>query len=131
MVQVIGTPIPSTSPDYTTNLGKQVDVEAAEFDDVDGAIAIKSGTVIIGSSTARALTLAAPTSGAQPAGDDGKILKIVAITTHAHTVTTPSNKISPSHSVITFAAALDQAELIAQGGLWYPVYTTPTNVVIS
>lgn len=85
------------------------------FYDTAGAITEKGGSVVIGGSGATALTLAAPTSGS----DDGKKLKIVCATAHAHTVTTPSNGLNGNHHIATFAAAGDFLELVAYQGVWY------------
>ena len=87
-------------------------------DVASGAIAIASSTVSLGSGGALAMTLATP---ATP-GDDGKKIKIVAVTAQAHTVTTPQNKIkgaNTSGDTITFAHIGDMAILEAVGGLWY------------
>jgi hypothetical protein len=136
--------IDASSPDYEVTGPWETIVNAAlvaldaahgaEIHTVDGAIAAKEGTVLIGGSGVSALTLAAPTAGLPSAatpGDDGKELKIMAVTTHAHTVTTPSNVLDGAHHLATFAAIGDILRLIAYNGKWYPVYSTPTNVVIS
>jgi hypothetical protein len=82
---------------------------------VDGAIAVKTGTVVITKGSAAALTLAAPTVTT----DDGKVLSIVGTTTFAHTVTTPSNIVNGGKHLITYAAAGDSVELTAYQGVWY------------
>lgn len=103
----------SSSPDaQATSVGSSGGIY-----DTAGAITEKGGTVLIGGSGVTALTLAAPTSGA----DDGKELTIIAQTTHAHTVTTPAAKINGAHSVLTFAAIGDGVKLVAYGGVWYTV----------
>lgn len=92
-----------------------------------GAIPLVSGTYIINGSGALAMTLATPTTPLQ----DGITLTIIAGTAHAHTVTTAANKIVPSHSTVTFAAAGDYVTLVSSGGLWYPIAlggTTPAVI---
>jgi hypothetical protein len=96
------------------------------------AVTIKEGNVTIGGSGVTALTLAVPTAGTiASGGDDGRLLRFMAVTAHAHTVTTPANGIDGAHHIATFAAAGDKLELLADNGIWVPVYKTPTNVVIS
>lgn len=79
------------------------------------AILEKCGHVYIGSGGALAMTLAQPVAGA----DDGKILKISASTTYAHTVTCTSGLNGGADSVLTFAAAGQMATLHAYNGYWY------------
>ncbi|MGA3295277.1 MAG: hypothetical protein ABSE45_15015 [Candidatus Acidiferrales bacterium] len=102
-------------------------VSATEAHSTAGAIALKQGTAFVTGSSALAMTLAAPTSGAQSAGgDDGKVLRIVGTTAQAHTVTTPSNKLNGAKHVATFANAGDTLALVAYGGVWYVLSTTTT-----
>jgi hypothetical protein len=79
------------------------------------AIVEKNAHVYLGSGGALAMTLAQPTAGS----DDGKILKIQASTTHAHTVTCTSGLNGGADSVLTFAAAGQLATLHAYNGYWY------------
>lgn len=83
-----------------------------------GAISEKTGTVLIGSGSARAMTLARPLSGE----DDGKILTISAISAQAHTVTntTPGfNAAGASGDVATFGGAIgDTFQIVAANGVW-------------
>jgi predicted RecA/RadA family phage recombinase len=84
----------------------------------NGAIAIASGTVGLGSGGALAMTLADP---ANP-GDDGKLIFIVAETAHAHTVTTSANKVkntNASGDTLTFAHQGDSVLLEVIAGLYY------------
>lgn len=96
----------------------------------DGAITIKSGVCVITKGTAAALTLAAPTAGA----DDGKRLLIVSTTAAAHTVTqtTPGiNNGSTASDVGTFGAAIgNNIELVAYNGIWYTA-GTPRGVTLA
>jgi len=96
-----------------------------------GAITIKNGVVLLNGSGVVAATLAAPVSGLQSAGgDDGKLLRIVAQTAHAHTVTTPADKINGGDDTATFAAAVGNAcDLLAAGGVW--LATNLTGVTLS
>jgi hypothetical protein len=130
--------VATTSPDYESAgpfkaINDALDVIdgflGVEVDAVDGAIAIKEGTVFITKGSAAALTLAAPTSGLPSAGtpgDDGKVLRIVGTTTFAHTVTTPSNKINGNKHIATYANAGDAVVLAAKGGVWYTVANSTT-----
>ncbi|EDY16904.1 hypothetical protein CfE428DRAFT_5533 [Chthoniobacter flavus Ellin428] len=97
---------------------------------VSGAISIKSGTVYITKSSVAALTLAAPTAGA----DDGKRLRVISTTAQAHTVTnsTPGfNNGSTSSDVGTFGAAVGNGfECEAYQGVWYLV-GTPKGVTFA
>jgi membrane-bound inhibitor of C-type lysozyme len=101
-------------PDATTTA-------AIEVASADGAIATKNGSVVITKGTAAALTLAAPSAGA----DDGKRLQIVSATAAAHTVTqtTPGiNNGGTASDVATFTAAIGNGmELMAYNGIWYTV----------
>lgn len=90
----------------------------------DGAIAAKSGVVVITKGLAAALTLAAPVAG-DPAsgGDNGKKLTIVSGTAFAHTVTNAApgfNNGGALADVATFAAAIGNClELVAYNGVWH------------
>lgn len=78
-----------------------------------------------------AMTLATPAAGQQPAGDDGKVVSLFDTTGHAHTITTASNIIAPSHHVATFNGTVgSNIQLQAYNGLWYAV-GTPSGVTIS
>jgi hypothetical protein len=102
--------------------GQQDNVSAAL---VDGAIAIKTGTVAITKAGVAALTLAAPTATT----DDGKVLTIIATTANAHTVTTPAAKLNGLH-IATFGGAVgDSLVLEAYQGVWYT--RSARNVVVS
>lgn len=85
----------------------------------NGAITIKEGLVLITKGTAAAITLAAPTAGA----DDGCQLRIRSTTAAAHTVTntTPGfNNGSTASDVATFAGAIgDGFTIEAYNGIWY------------
>ena len=62
-------------------------------------------------------SLATPTATT----DDGKIVRVTDVGGHAHTITTSSNKIVPSHHLVTFnGTAGSWIELEAYQGLWYP-----------
>lgn len=101
--------ISSTSPDIGAGQKCEVDTTA-------GAIGINRGTVILAAAGALAMTLADPTAGA----DDGKELKIIDSTGHAHTVTTPANGINGSDHVATFGGTKGQVlTLVAYNGGWW------------
>ena len=103
-----------------------------EADSASGAIAIKEGVALITKTTAAAMTLAAPQPGSRASGgDDGKRLKIIAGTAHAHTVTTPANKINAADDTITFAAVGDWVEFVAYNGVWYATLGGPTPAALS
>jgi len=105
---------------------------ALEVDAASGAIAIKEGTVLITKTTAASMTLAAPRPGSRASGgDDGKKLKIIAGTAHAHTVTTPANVINAADDTITFAAVGDWAELVAHNGGYTAILGGPTPAALS
>jgi hypothetical protein len=62
-------------------------------------------------------TLATPTATA----DDGKVVTVFDTGGHAHTITCSSNKIVPSHHLVTFnGTAGSWVTLEAYQGLWYP-----------
>jgi hypothetical protein len=130
-----GLPILSSgSPDYDS-AGPTPGYEFTQaFDNLDGsfaaalyaangAISQTEGTVLIGGSGVTALTLALPVAGLPgvvAGGMDGKKLRIIIVTAHDHTVTTPSDGVNAANHVITFGGAVgDQAELTAWDGSWY------------
>jgi hypothetical protein len=114
--------IPASSPDANSLMGQALNARSTEIDSTDGAIAIKSGHVVITKGSAAAMTLAAPIATT----DDFKRLTIFATTGFAHTVTTPANKINGNKLTATFANAGDSLELVAYQGVWYRVNTTTT-----
>lgn len=95
----------------------------------DGAIAIKSGVVLITKGTAAALTLGTPSTA-----QNGVRLAIVATTAAAHTVTAGAigfNAGATSSDVGTFTAAIGNGfEVIAYNGNWYTV-GTPRGVTFA
>ena len=89
------------------------------------------GNVVLNAGSADSCTLATPVAGQQPAGDDGKTLFVVDNSGKAHTITTASNIISPSHHIATFNGTVGSCiELRAWNGLWYPT-GTPLGVALS
>ena len=79
------------------------------------------GNIALNYNGVDATTLATPTAGI----DDGKTIVIIDTGGHAHTITTASNKISPSHSVATFGGTAGSiVEFMAYNGVWYPVGTS-------
>lgn len=103
-------------------------VAGAEVALIDGAIVTKNGLVVITKGSAAALTLAAPSAGA----DDGKRLLIVSATAFAHVVTqtTPGiNNLSTSGDVATWTNAVGNGmELVAYNGVWYTVSTRNVSI---
>lgn len=88
----------------------------------DGAIAVKSGVVVITKGSAAALTIADPTAGT----DDYKILRILAATAHAHTVDNSAgsgfNAGGAGADVGTFGGAKgDNIVLMAYQGDWFVI----------
>ncbi len=78
------------------------------------------GTIYITTAGVNATTLATPTAGAPGTGDDGKLLTVTDTGGHAHTITTASNKVAPSHHLLTFDGTVGSfVTLQAFGGLWY------------
>jgi hypothetical protein len=128
--------VATNSPDYEANgpwaaLNTSIDaIDAAlgvevKSSDTGGlaAIASKEGTVLLTKSSAGAFTLAAPTAGLPSAGgDDGKVLRIIAGSAQAHTVTqtTPGfNNGGSAKDVATFGGAIgDSMEVVAYNGEW-------------
>jgi hypothetical protein len=92
---------------------------AIQAGSADGAITIKDGFVPLTKAGVAAMTLAAPTATT----DDGKILRIVATTANAHTVTQASDGFNgggASKDVATFGGAVgDKLVCIAYQGIWY------------
>lgn len=72
------------------------------------------GLVLLSGTSACTPTLALPVAGV----DDGTVIKVVAQTAHAHTITTPSNGINGANITLTFAAVGDEAQLQAYNGTW-------------
>lgn len=97
-----------------------------------GAITQTHGRLVITDAGVGAYTLAAPVAG-NPAngGNDGQRLTIIDGSGHAHTVTTPSNKINGNKHIVTGAGAIgDEFTLTAYNGVWL-VNPTITAFVLS
>lgn len=90
---------------------------------VSGAIDPHSaGLVLLTKTSAAAMTLAAPTAGDPPAGDDGHVVEIISTTAYAHTITVTALKmgVTGSNLKVTFAAFAGCAlRLLAYQGAWY------------
>jgi hypothetical protein len=92
-----------------------------------GAIPVAGGTYVINGAGALAMTLAAPTKA-----QDNMVLTIVAGTAHAHTVTTPANKINGADDTVTYAAIGDSVVLRAINGIWMAISLGgPTPAILS
>jgi hypothetical protein len=99
--------------------------------DTSAPIVSKQGTVFLSKGSAGAWTLAVPTAGLPSAGgDDGKVLRFIATTAFAHTVTTPASGIDGSLHIATWTAAVGNSlELVAFNAVWYRL--TVTGVTLS
>jgi hypothetical protein len=84
-----------------------------------GAAALLGGVTTLGSSGAIAITLAQPVAGEQ----DGLEMTFIAVTEHAHTITTSADGIDGIGDTLTFAAAHlgESVTLRAIGGVWFMV----------
>jgi hypothetical protein len=85
-----------------------------------GAIAL-GGKAYLKTGTAGAMTLAQPLAGAQNAGgNDGMVMKIIALDAEAYVVTTSANGINGNKDTATWTAAVgNNMTLEAFGGVWY------------
>jgi hypothetical protein len=93
-----------------------------------GAIPLVSGAYALDGAAALAMTLATPTTPAQ----DGIVIKLTALTAHAHKVSTAANKINGNMDTITYAAVGDSVTLESMGGIWVATSLTgPTPAVLS
>ena len=86
-----------------------------------GAIALQPGLVTLGGASAQAYTLAAPASN-----QNGLTMQFSVVTAHAHTLTTPANKINGAYDTVTFAAVGDSITLKASGTVWYVIASSGT-----
>lgn len=133
---VKGTPPINSEANQTTSVEYTFDVHVGKWAStlaqgqqgitaltVSGAIPVKQGLVTLGGGSAQAYTLVAPTAGGPGVGDDGKVLKIVLATAHAHTVTVGTAlAINGTDDVITFAgAAGNSVQLQANNGIWWTI----------
>jgi len=90
-----------------------------------GAITQKSGIVTLSAASAEAMTLAAPTSGA----DDGKRLAIVSKTAFAHTVVGAVGYSGTANKTATFGAVIgNMLKLVAIAGVWYQEPSTGITI---
>ena len=94
--------------------GSQPNGAGVTYKTASGAIPLVTGTYALNGAAALAMTLGTPTTPAQ----DGIVLKLVATTAHAHTVTTAANKINGADDTATFAAVGDTVTLESVGGIW-------------
>lgn len=110
-------PIPSNSPDYSTNIGAAINANTTgEIDAASGAILLKQGKIFLTKAGVAAMTLALPTA----VTDDFKTIVIISTTANAHTITTPTAGINGALHIVTFAAAVGSAvELTAYNGSWW------------
>ena len=130
-MNIVKSSAPDAGNDPTVNA---LDAQyAVEVHAASGAIVTTTGTVVITKLSAlAAMTLALPKAGLPSVGgNDGNTLNILSTTAEAHTITTPTNGINGGHTVITFSAVADFAQLVAYNGTWWFTMGTPTNVTIT
>jgi hypothetical protein len=97
------------------------------------ALPVADSDVFVTSSGVNAMTLGTPRAGVYPAGtavmqaigdprDDGKRLRVVDTTGHAHTITTAAGIVAPGHHILTFNGTVGSfVDLEAYNGLWYVI----------
>lgn len=86
----------------------------------DGAISIKEGYVVLSKGSAGAITIADPIATT----DDGKIIRVIAISAQAHVITAATSGFNAkgSSGTATFGAALgNTVVLLAYQGDWYVI----------
>ena len=85
----------------------------------NGAAAVLAGITTLGSSGAIAITLVQPVAGEQ----DGIEMTFVAITKHAHTITTSTNGVDGIGDTLTFGGSVlgELVTLKAIAGVWWMV----------
>lgn len=93
----------------------------------DQAVGIKQGTVIITKGSAIALALAAPTAGAQPTGDDGRVLRFVPTTNFSHVINTDPNKLNGNKQHLTLVPP-SSGLVVAYNGVWYVITNNAGNL---
>jgi hypothetical protein len=123
---------PTSCPDQDTFISQNLDslfgVEVKPLDtqssppvasDPDNIVSVE-GTVVLTKGSAGAYLLAAPVAGLPAVGGmDGKKLKIIDGSGHAHTVTTPANGINGANHILTGGGTKGQSiELTAYNGTW-------------
>lgn len=90
-----------------------------------GALPITGGLFYITSSGVCAMTLAAPVA-------DGAVLRVIALTAHAHTITTPANGINGADDTATFGATVGNAiTLRSFGGQWIMALDEEAGITLS
>jgi hypothetical protein len=97
-----------------------------------GAILQTHGTVLLTDAGVGVYTLAAPLAGS-PAngGNDGQKLIVIDQSGHAHTITTPANKVNGNKHIATSAGNVgDEIVFRAWNGIWL-VNPTSTAFVLS
>jgi hypothetical protein len=87
------------------------------------------GFAAFNGSVVDASTLFTPVAGSQPTGDDGKKIKIIDLTGHAHTITTAANAIVNSKHIATFNGTIGSyVSLQAINGLWAVLESTGVTI---
>lgn len=105
-----------TAPVRNTTVPNSVGAAPICYTTAAGAYVLlpNPGLVMLAGATPTLATLALPVATV----DDGTIIKIVAMTAEAHTVTTPAAGINAASTTLTFAAVGDEATLEAYNGSW-------------
>lgn len=86
-------------------------------------------TVFITTAGVDATTLGTPVAGGPGVGNDGDKLMVIDASGHAHTITTASNKIVPSHSLVTFGGGVGAiVQFVAFNGVWYPLFASGVSI---
>lgn len=88
---------------------------------VDKLIPIDEGVVLITKTSQAHLTLNPPIAGAQPTGDDGRQLRLVAVTAFAHVITTNTAAYNNGTKFILTLVPPSSGLLVAYGGAWYVI----------
>ena len=88
---------------------------------VDKLIPIDEGTVLITKTSQAHLTLNPPVAGAQPIGDDGRALRLVAVTAFAHVITTNTIAYNGGTKFVLTLVPPSSGLLVAYGGVWYVI----------
>jgi len=148
--QTPGPMVAAGSPDFDTVVGQssnlpfQFEVLTGTTDAITGGAGVLDqppggssttatpicGTSFIETAGVDACTLATPVAGAPSAGgNDGLEITIIDNSGHAHTVTAASNKIVPSHHLITFGGTQGAfVTLVARNGFWIPVQSSGVTI---
>ena len=93
--------------------GSQPNGAGVNYIGAAGAVPVVTGSYALNGAAAQAMQLAAPTLA-----QDGTMIRVSADTAHAHTLTTPANKINGADDTVSFAAIGDSVVLEAINQRW-------------